>query len=130
MQINKIYFDMDGVLADFDRGITELCLMKPQKQGVEGATSDDELWAAVRNVENFYNKLVPIKGAVEMFNTLREQYGDKCEILSAVPKPRRNIQTAREDKIRWVKRILSDEVVINLIIIFIIIFVYTIYFLF
>ena len=27
MEIKKIFFDMDGVLADFDRGVRELCRM-------------------------------------------------------------------------------------------------------
>lgn len=31
--IEKIYFDIDGVLADFDCGVTELREMKPLKQG-------------------------------------------------------------------------------------------------
>lgn len=115
MQIEKIYFDMDGVLADFDRGIEELCSMEKQKQGEASAASDDELWDAVRGVENFYDKLEPVKGAVEMFKALWEKYGDRCEILSAVPKPHRNIPSAREDKTKWVRRLLSDQVVINLV---------------
>ena len=115
MQIEKIYFDMDGVLADFDRGMEELCYMENQKQGEAGSNSDDELWNAVRSVDNFYDKLEPVSGAVEMFKKIYSVYGDKCEILSAVPKPHRNIPSAREDKIKWVRRVLSDQVVINLV---------------
>lgn len=33
MEIKKIYFDMDGVLADFERGINEICGMKMPVQG-------------------------------------------------------------------------------------------------
>lgn len=115
MKIEKIYFDMDGVLADFDRGMEELCLMKKQKQGEPGTKSDDELWDAIRSVDNFYDRLQPVSGAVEMFKAIYSVYGDRCEILSAVPKPHRNILTAREDKIKWVRRLLSDQVVINLV---------------
>ena len=32
----RIYFDMDGVLADFDRGVRELCGLEPVSQGVTG----------------------------------------------------------------------------------------------
>lgn len=35
MKIEKIYFDMDGVLADFDRGIRELCHMDPLNQAIK-----------------------------------------------------------------------------------------------
>lgn len=115
MTIEKIYFDMDGVLADFDRGVAELCLMEKQEQGEAGTKSDEELWDAIRAVDNFYDRLQPISGAVEMFKAIYSVYGDRCEILSAVPKPHRNIPTAREDKINWVRRLLSDQVVINLV---------------
>ena len=33
MTAEKIYFDMDGVLADFDRGVRELCGMEAFDQG-------------------------------------------------------------------------------------------------
>ena len=115
MQIEKIYFDMDGVLADFDRGIIELGKIAKVNQSKATPTTDDELWNAVRSVDNFYDKLEPVSGSVEMFRKLYSIYGDKCEILSAVPKPHRNIPSAREDKIKWVRRVLSDQVVINLV---------------
>jgi len=30
--VEKIFFDMDGVLADFDGGVTRLCGLKPLVQ--------------------------------------------------------------------------------------------------
>lgn len=115
MQIEKIYFDLDGVLADFDRGIEELggIKMVPQSEATE--ESDAAIWDVVRNVEHFYDKLEPVNGAIEMFLKLYETYGTKCEILSAVPKPYRNVPTAREDKITWVRRLLPKDVKINLV---------------
>ena len=111
----KIYFDMDGVLADFDRGITELGKIAKVNQSEATSATDDALWDAVRSVDDFYDKLEPMAGATEMFKKIYSVYGDKCEILSAVPKPHRNIPSAREDKIKWVRRVLSDQVVINLV---------------
>ena len=43
--IKKIYFDMDGVLADFDRGVTRLCGLKPLIQGDLRSNEDyDLMW--------------------------------------------------------------------------------------
>ena len=33
--IKKIYFDMDGVLAGFNRGVRELCYMEPYDQNIK-----------------------------------------------------------------------------------------------
>ena len=64
----KIYFDMDGVLADFDRGIEELCGIKKVDQENTNEEKDTAMWNAVREVEHFYDRLEPIPGAVELFH--------------------------------------------------------------
>ena len=107
---------MDGVLADFDRGVRELCNMNPLPQSEDQPFGyDDELWSKVRDVGRFYDKLELIPGAKELFDYVYNSYGDKCEILTGIPKPRRGITTAGEDKINWVKRLLSKDVVVNIV---------------
>ena len=114
MAIDKIYFDMDGVLADFERGVNELCHMQMPAQDENSQAADDAMWEAIRNVDHFYDKLEPMSGAVEMFNQIREEYGN-CEILSAVPKPKRGIVTAGDDKIAWVHKMLGEDVTVNIV---------------
>jgi len=93
--IEKIYFDMDGVLVDFKRGIVELA-------GVDVNESDEEMWIKVKNVDHFYYKLKPLDNQLEVFKRVNEKYNGIVEILTAIPKPKRNIKDAKSDKIKWV----------------------------
>ena len=107
---------MDGVLADFDRGVVELCNMQPIPQGKEWKPGMDEpMWAKVREIDHYYDKLEIMPGAKEMFDTIYEKYADKCEILTGIPKPKRGILTAGEDKINWIRRLFSEDIVINIV---------------
>ena len=116
MDIKRIYFDMDGVLADFDRGVKELCNMDPLPQSEDQPVGyDDELWSKVREAGHFYDKLEIIPGSKELFDYVYNKYGDKCEILTGVPKPRRGITTAGDDKISWVRRLLSKNIKVNIV---------------
>ena len=116
MEIRKIFFDMDGVLADFDRGVIELCKREPLDQNLPRTDAeDDALWASVRTIPNFYYKLQPMEGAVELFHRVRQVYGDRVEILTGIPRPKRGILTAGEDKIRWVRDYLDTDVVVNVV---------------
>ncbi len=116
MNIEKIYFDMDGVLADFERGVRELCGMEPPPQeGEKEPGLDLSMWDRVRNVGNFYDVLELMPGAKEMFDAVYEKYGDKVEILTGIPKPDKHILTAAEDKISWMRRLISDKVVMNIV---------------
>lgn len=112
----KIYFDMDGVLADFNRGVNELCGMETPPQGVGWAPGcDDLMWKKVRLQDHFYDRLEIMPGAGEMFDLIYSRYGDRCEVLSAVPRPEKGILTAGEDKIRWMRRLFPKQVVVNIV---------------
>jgi len=114
MEIKKIFFDMDGVLADFDKGVLEMCGIVTLPQNADFPPGYDEnLWEKVREAGHFYDKLDFIPGAKEMFDDIYEQFGAKCEILTGVPKPSRNIPEASEDKVKWVRRLLSKDIVVN-----------------
>lgn len=117
MDIKKIYFDMDSVLADFLRGVREICGMEPpdQNAAIQDKAKDDEMWEKIRNQDHFYDRLELMPGAKEMFGAVYEKYGDKCEILTGIPKPERDIKTAGEDKTKWVHRLLSQDVKVNIV---------------
>lgn len=115
MEVRKIYFDMDGVLADFNRGIKELCGLEPVDQAKKKPAQDDEMFAAMRAVSHFYDQLKPIPDVLELFETIYQKYGDKCEILSGIPKPKRGIENAAEDKQFWAHRLLADDLKVNIV---------------
>lgn len=101
---------MDGVLADFDKGVVELAGYT-EKDGYQ----DEHMWEKIKEVPNFYDKLDFMPGALDMFNKIYEQFGNKCEILTGIPKERRGIKTAGEDKTTWVRRLLNKDIKVNIV---------------
>ena len=110
----KVYFDMDGVLADFDRGVEELAGFHILKQDEADKTSDEEMWQKIKEVGHYYDKLELMPGAKEMFDAVYGKLREDCQILTGIPKPKRGIQDAAEDKTKWVRRLLSEDIVINI----------------
>ena len=62
--IKKIYFDMDGVLVDFDNGVRNMAGVEPGVQGKRSKEEDDFMWNEIRKVDHFYYKLKPLPNAL------------------------------------------------------------------
>ena len=113
MKVEKIYIDMDGVLADFDRGVRDFCGIDPIDQGKRNESANVSLWEHVKKIDHFYDRLQPVPGAKELFDKIYGTYGERCEILTGIPRPHRGVKDAAEDKVKWVRRLLSETVVVN-----------------
>lgn len=115
MEIKKIYIDMDGVLADFDEGLRQFFNMEPEPQGHQTDEGQGKMWEEIKEYGHFYFDLPPIEGAIEAFKLIYEKYGDACEILTGIPKEKRGIVHAKEDKVNWVRKYLSEDIKVNLV---------------
>lgn len=111
--ISKIYFDLDGVLADFDCGVEEIAGINRNGANANSNVNDDDMWLAIAKVPNFYSKLELMPRAKTLFDTVYKMYGERVEILTGIPKPKRNILTVAQDKVNWVHRMLGPNVKVN-----------------
>lgn len=91
MNRKRVYFDMDGVLVDFQSGIDKL--------------SDETKELYKNNIDEtpgLYALMDPIPGAIEAVQLIAKKYD--VYILSTSPW---NNPTAASDKIEWVKKYLN-----------------------
>ena len=87
----QIYCDMDGVLADFERGVREII----------GGTFNDERWAELP--DDFFLQLEPMSDAKKLWSFIGKY---DPFILTAIPRSSRGpiAKRAAKDKERFMKR--------------------------
>ena len=128
----RIYFDMDGVLADFGQGVKKACQKKQKNtdsDNIEEMKIEDQKefqWQAVRTVPHFYDRLKPKNSAVKLFREVYEKYGNECQLLTEIcvlkPEYEESDKATDEwemqaikDKINWAKRELGLDVTVNFV---------------
>lgn len=90
--MKRLYFDMDGVLVDFQSGLAQ----QDEKTLREYEGREDE-------IPGVFGVMKPIDGAIEAVHRLSKHYD--CYILSTAPW--RN-PSAWSDKVAWVTKYLDD----------------------
>ncbi len=92
MNKKRLYFDMDGVLVDFESGVSKVS--EDIKEKYKGRIDE---------IPGLFALMDPIPGAVEAAHLLAKQYD--VYILTTSPW---NNPTAANDKIEWVKKHMND----------------------
>lgn len=92
MSKKVLYFDMDGVLVNFQSGIDKLS---------EAVRQEYEGW--LDEVPGIFSLMDPMPGAIEAVHRLQEYY--EVYILSTAP---RNNPSAWSDKINWLTKHFGD----------------------
>lgn len=93
----KLFLDLDGVLADFDRGVQTVTGRPPEAQHLRS------LWHALSRHPDFFNTLEFMADARELW-TFCKPHGPT--ILTGLPLG----SWAPTQKARWVSRMLGGEV--------------------
>jgi hypothetical protein len=94
-----VYFDMDGVLADFDKGFYEIT------SGLSSDNvSDEELWARIEayGKARFFSELPWMPGGKEMWSFAAENFLN-LKILSALGKSDRINKQTTQGKTAWLR---------------------------
>ena len=95
----NLFFDLDGVLADFERGYTEMV------GGSIKSVSEEEMWNRIIRVPNFFRNLEPMPNALRFFESYRDY---RPRILTSAPKLL--FDRASEQKIAWCKEHLGEDI--------------------
>ena len=104
----NVYFDMDGVLCDFDGGVNEMCHVDIRD------VTDDEMWDKIKSVDHFFYNLRPINSGVNLLKSCIG-WGYNVEILTAIPKEKRHVTEAADDKIKWIHDNISPSIKVNIV---------------
>ncbi len=106
MKFNKIYLDMDGVLADFDLHFKNIYGIWPKE--IKYNSHKDKLifWDMVYETPRFFRNIPPKPNAFKLLE-LCEETGAKVVILSAPS--RTNTPICVLDKRAWVDQYLGED---------------------
>ena len=100
----QLYVDLDGVLADFDKGYEVTFGHRPTDKDLNSPAHDKVKWDLVRSTKDFYRNLPPMEDFEILWKGV-EQYNPI--ILTGVP---RSVPEVLQNKLDWVIHHIGNRV--------------------
>lgn len=108
--MRKIYFDLDGVMANFEKACVEHIGIHYWDRTV------DKYWHIIDKIPRFYYNLEMLPGAYTMFQQVYDKHGPEVvEVLTGCPLPTGELVTAHQDKVEWFRDTIHPGVKVNTI---------------
>ena len=100
--VKKIYCDLDGVLADFVKGVIDLTKMKPEDQ------SQRKMWQRILAKEHFFETLDWMPQGQTLWSHIQSISKQKPTILTGLPSNGQN--KVVKSKKKWCKDKLGEDI--------------------
>jgi len=105
-RFNRIFLDMDGVLADFDKAAIPL-MDGLSPEVFEKTRGSDEFWKRINSNPTFFSDLPLMEDAMDLYDVVKKY---RPIILTGVPKA---VEAHRSQKIDWgLKHFGKSQIVI------------------
>lgn len=106
-----IYWDMDGVVADLDKGVKEMTSFDTPPSRDCSKEDKNRFWSEVNNAGGFYAKLDEVPGTIDVLKAQKDA-GIRTEILTGIPLPK-SVPSAADDKVQWASEHIGSDVPVN-----------------
>ena len=100
--VKRVYCDLDGVLADFVKGVVDLTKMKPEDQ------SQSKMWQRILAKDHFFETLDWMPKGQSLWSDILDVSGQTPTILTGLPRNGQN--KVVKSKKKWCKEKLGDDV--------------------
>ena len=99
----NVHLDLDGVFADFDKGVHLHTGRLPTE-----FTTNGEMWRELRKVPNFFLSLPPTPYCMELYSRIKGTCSVNECTMSILTGVSASIKSAAEQKLEWVRTHLGS----------------------
>ncbi len=96
----KIFLDMDGVIADFDKGVSHIFGQSPDS--VIASLGNMNFWKQLNDIDHFWLYLKPMSDSGELWNYI------KSYDVTLLTTPVSFVKTCKQDKKAWAEKYLGN----------------------
>lgn len=115
----NVFLDLDGCVVDFPKKLKELFGTSNYDE-LRATIGNDVLWSELGKLDHLFLNLEPMDNYKTLFNYIKSleqtKVINRLEILTSLPYSTNKLTTSKEDKIKWVRKYLDPDIIVNTVV--------------